>query len=110
MRFPRIHTSSNLLIKAFLLMISLNISTSNAQVKNNAVSININEETNEAENTSEVIDPSAQIEGITIINKKVFIDGIEVPKNAKKFISKNSKKTFIINRDKNENIIVSENH
>lgn len=83
-----------------------------AQANNNAFVIdirNVEGIMNEAKNTSGVIDSDVQIEGITIINQKVFIDGIEVPKNASIFISKSTKKTYNIRRDKNGNVSVSEN-
>lgn len=57
---------------------------------------------------SGVIEPDADIEGVTIINNKVFIDGEEVPKGKNTFVSKKTKKRYSISWGKDGNIAVAE--
>lgn len=85
--------------------------TVGAQISISVPGTNINigqQATNEVNNSSGVIASDAQIEGVTIINQKVFIDGEEVPRNVTVFASKKSKITYIIKRDKSGNVSVSE--
>lgn len=57
---------------------------------------------------SGVIEPDSDIEGVTIINSKVFIDGEEVPKGKNTFVSKKTKKRYSISWGKDGNIAVAE--
>ena len=54
------------------------------------------------------IGSDVQIEGVTIINDDVFIDGEKVPRGKTVYTSKKSKKTYLIQWGKNGNISVSE--
>jgi hypothetical protein len=54
------------------------------------------------------IDSDVQIEGITIINDKLFIDGVEVRRGKTVYTSPKSKKTYKIQWGKNGNISVAE--
>lgn len=57
---------------------------------------------------SERIGPDVQIDGVTIINDEVFIDGEKIPKGKTVYTSKRSKKTYLIQWGKNGNVSVSE--
>lgn len=62
-----------------------------------------------AVNQSGVIDADdIDIEGVAIINNKVFIDGQEVPRGKTIFVSKKTKKRYVINWNKNGSVAVSE--
>lgn len=54
------------------------------------------------------IGSDVQIEGVTIINDDVFIDGEKVPRGKTVYTSRKSKKTYLIQWGKNGNISVSE--
>ena len=54
------------------------------------------------------IESDVQMEGVAIINEKVFIDGNEVPRGKSTYVSKKTKKTYLINWGKNGNVSVSE--
>lgn len=54
------------------------------------------------------IGSDVQIEGVTIINDDVFIDGEKVPHGKTVYTSRKSKKTYLIQWGKNGNISVSE--
>lgn len=53
---------------------------------------------NTVENSSGKIDQQAEIEGITVINEDVWIDGERVPRTKTHYKSKKSGKTYIIKR------------
>lgn len=61
-----------------------------------------------AVNEAGVIDSDVEIEGITIINDKLFIDGVEVRRGTKVYSSSKSKKTYKIQWGKDGNISVAE--
>lgn len=63
---------------------------------------------NEVSNESGVIEEGAEIEGITIINGEVSIDGVKVPRGVKKYRSPKSGKTYRIEWGKGDNVSVSE--
>lgn len=63
---------------------------------------------NEVRNESGVIAEDAEIEGITIINGEVSIDGVKVPRGIGKFRSPKSGKTYLIKWGKGDNVSVSE--
>ncbi len=54
------------------------------------------------------IDADAQIEGIAIINEKVYIDGVQVPRGKRDVISKKSGKHYRIDWGKDGNVTVTE--
>ncbi len=77
--------------------------------KQGALTINIGVGgANEVRNESGVIMEGAEIEGITIINGEVSIDGNKVPRGAGKFRSPKSGKTYLIKWGKGDNVSVSE--
>lgn len=49
-----------------------------------------------------------QIEGVTVINGEVFIDGEQVPKGRTSFTAKRSGKSYRIQWGKNGNVSISE--
>ena len=49
-----------------------------------------------------------QIEGVTVINDKLYIDGVRVPKGTHIFTSKKTGKHYLIEWGKNDNITVRE--
>lgn len=53
---------------------------------------------NTVENSSGKIDPRAEIEGITVINEDVWIDGEKVPRTKTHYKSRKSGKTYMIKR------------
>jgi hypothetical protein len=55
-------------------------------------------------NTSGFVDPSADIEGILIINNVLYIDGIKIDEKLKKFHSKKSNTTYTIKHDSDGNL------
>ena len=57
---------------------------------------------------SGTIGPDVQVDGITIINGNLFIDGEKVPHGKTSYTSKMSKKNYRIQWGKNGNISVSE--
>ena len=57
---------------------------------------------------SGIVGSDVQIEGVTIINDKLFIDGVKVPRGITVYTSKKTKKTYKIQWGKNGNIRVSE--
>lgn len=60
-------------------------------------------------NQSGVIETDdVDMEGITVINNNVFIDGEKVPRGKTSFISKKTKKHYVINWNKNGSVAVSE--
>lgn len=61
-----------------------------------------------AVNESGVIGSDVEIEGITIINDKLFIDGVEVRRGTKVYTSPKSKKSYKIQWGKGGNISVAE--
>lgn len=62
-----------------------------------------------AVNKSGVIDmDDIDMEGVAVINNKVFIDGEEVPKGKTSFVSKKTKKRYSINWNKDGSVAVSE--
>jgi len=62
---------------------------------------------NEARNISGVIDEDAQIEGITVINGEVTIDGVKIPRGTKKYRSAKSGKTYVIEWGKDNNVSIA---
>jgi hypothetical protein len=54
------------------------------------------------------VESDVQMEGVAIINEKVFIDGDEVPRGKTAYISKKNKKTYHIQWGKDGNVSVSE--
>lgn len=58
-----------------------------------------------SENVSGYIDSDADIEGVTIINDKVFIDGQEVQRGRTIFVSKKTKKRYMISWKKNDPVV-----
>lgn len=63
---------------------------------------------NDASNDSGGIAGDVQIEGITIINDKVYIDGVRVPKGTREVISKKTGRVYRIDWGKDGNITVTE--
>ena len=57
---------------------------------------------------SGTVGSDVQMEGVAIINEKVFIDGDEVPKGKSVYFSKKTKKTYLIQWGRNGNVSVSE--
>ncbi|HRK38698.1 MAG TPA: hypothetical protein PK347_09930 [Burkholderiaceae bacterium] len=60
-----------------------------------------------ASGETETVEP-VQIQGITIINNKLWIDGVEVKKGTKVYTSQKSKTKYQINWDDNGNIAVKQ--
>jgi hypothetical protein len=54
------------------------------------------------------ISEDADIEGVSIINGKVFIDGAPVPRGASRVTSKKTGKTYRVKTDKSGNVSVEE--
>ena len=63
---------------------------------------------NEARNVAGFIEEDAQIEGITIINGEVSIDGVKIPHGQKKYRSAKSGKTYRIEWGSDNNVSVEE--
>ena len=63
---------------------------------------------NEVSNESGVIDENVQVEGIVVINGKVSIDGVKIPRGVKKYRSPKSGKNYLIEWGKNDNVSVTE--
>ena len=63
---------------------------------------------NDASNESGVISGDVEIEGVAILNDKVYIDGVRVPRGVREVTSKKSGKTYRIVWGKNGNITVTE--
>ena len=63
---------------------------------------------NEARNIAGSIAEDAQIEGITVINGEVSIDGVKVPHGQKKYRSAKSGKTYLIEWGSDNNVSVAE--
>lgn len=80
--------------------VSVNVPGAQVQVQGSSVNI--------ANNESGTIDPGAQIEGVTIINGQVFIDGEKVPNKTGTYTSRKTKKTYKVVRDPQGNVSVSE--
>lgn len=74
--------------------------------KSTTQSVNVG--TNEVRNESGVIDEDAQIEGITVINGNVSIDGVKVPRGVRKFHSEKTGKNYRIDWGKGDNVSVTE--
>lgn len=53
---------------------------------------------NEVSSTVGEIDPGASIEGVTIINEKVWIDGKEIPPGVKSYKSPRTGEVYVIER------------
>ncbi len=74
--------------------------TSNQQEKRSKGSV--------ASNQTGIIDASAEIEGVTIINDSVYIDGEKVPNNVTRFKGHKSGLIYSIKWGKNGNISVTQ--
>lgn len=61
-----------------------------------------------ANNRAGVIEGDAEVEGVTVINQEVFIDGVKVPHGQSRYVGKKSGKTYTIRWGKNGNIAVEE--
>jgi len=61
---------------------------------------------NEARSVTGAIAPGANIEGVTIINGKLWIDGEEIPPGVKRYRSPKTGKTYEIER-RGQNISVT---
>ncbi len=64
--------------------------------------------TNEVSNEAGVIDEDAQIEGVTIINGHVSIDGVKVSRGVRKFHSEKTGRNYRIDWGKGDNVSVTE--
>jgi len=51
---------------------------------------------NSAANVSGEIDKSAEVEGVLVINDKVFIDGARIERGVNEYFSKKTRKTYLI--------------
>jgi len=63
---------------------------------------------NDASNDSGDIAGDVEIEGVAIINDKVFIDGVRVPKWKREVTSKKTGKTYRIDWGKDGNVAITE--
>lgn len=63
---------------------------------------------NDASNDSGTISGDVEIEGVAILNDKVYIDGVRVPKGVREVTSKKTGKTYRIVWGKDGNISVTE--
>lgn len=61
-----------------------------------------------ASNQTGIIDSSAEIEGVTIINDSVYIDGERVPSHVTRFKGRKSGLVYSIKWGKNGNISVTQ--
>lgn len=68
----------------------------------------VNVGTNEVGNEAGVIDEDAEIEGVTIINGSVSIDGVRVPHGVRKFRSVKTGRSYRIDWGKDGNVSVIE--
>ncbi|MBP9219055.1 MAG: hypothetical protein KBD39_04140 [Sterolibacterium sp.] len=80
--------------------------TGTAGTKSRGVAISIGQ--SDAENESGVIEEDVEIEGITVINGEVRIDGVPVSRGTKKYRSAKTGKTYRIKWGKDGNVSVSE--
>ena len=98
-------------ILVFLAMMWLFVSGSMAQVAVDISGYGVHVQTGKGTNITVDggrVESDVQMEGVDIINDKVFIDGDEVPKGKKVFISRKTKKTYLIQWGKDGNVSVSE--
>ncbi len=61
-----------------------------------------------ASNRAGVIEGDVEVEGVTVINQEVFIDGVKVPHGQTRYVGKKSGKTYAIRWGKNGNVAVEE--
>jgi hypothetical protein len=59
-------------------------------------------------NESETIGIDVEIEGVTIINEKVFIDGVLVPRGKREVVSRKTGKVYRIEWGRDGNVTVTE--
>lgn len=59
-------------------------------------------------NTSGTLGPNVQIDGIAILNGRVYIDGVEVRKASGRYVSPRTGKRYDIRRDDANNVSVTE--
>ena len=59
-------------------------------------------------NESETVGIDVEIEGVTIINEKVFIDGVLVPRGKREVVSRKTGKVYRIEWGRDGNVTVTE--
>jgi hypothetical protein len=63
---------------------------------------------NEVSVNSGGVSPDVEMTGVAVINETVYIDGDKIPKGSKRYTSKKSGKTYLINWGKDGNVSVAE--
>ena len=91
-----------------LCFLALPLASQSGEMRSKSKNISINIGPNEAENKSGFIEENAEIEGITIINGKVTIDGVKVPRGVKQFRSVKTGKSYFIDWGKGDDVSISE--
>jgi len=89
----------------FFFLFSLNV-YADVSVSTEWVDIKVNEK-NTAQNSSG-IEGDVEMDGVAVINDKVYIEGILVPKKQREFRSPKSGKTYLIIQGKDGNVTVTE--
>ena len=87
--------------------ISVNIPGVNVKTGKDGVSVSMGG-SNDTGSTAGSIDPDADIEGVSVINDEVWIDGEKVPKGKTRYTGKKSGVKYKISWGKNGNIAVSQ--
>jgi hypothetical protein len=87
--------------------ISVNIPGVNVKTGKDGVNVSMGSG-NDTGNTAGSIDADAEIEGVTVINDEVWIDGDKVPKGKTRHTGKKSGIKYKISWGKNGNIAVSQ--
>lgn len=101
--------STNFLCLCLLSLTGLGLQQANAQVAVDVSGSGVKIKNGAAVGASlGVIGPDVQIEGVTVINGAVFIDGEPVPKGKTSFTGKKSGKSYQIEWGKDGNVSVSE--
>lgn len=67
-----------------------------------------NDSSSVAINSAGSIDPDVEMEGVAVINGKVFIDGERVPKGRTSYTSRKTGRSYQINWGRNGNVAVHE--
>lgn len=92
---------------AVSLLTSFGVQADQVQVSGRGSHVSVSSE-NDVSVDSDGISGDVEIEGVTIINGKVFIDGVRVPKGTREVKSVKTGKTYRIDWGKNDNVSVTE--
>lgn len=82
-----------------LLLLNLPISAVSTELyAKNSRSVDADTDDSQAENSIGEISAAANLQGITIINNRVYIDNIEIPPEVKRYKSSRTGEVYLINR------------